>query len=152
MGIEIKGNNNGIAVEGIVNIRELNLEFGKGITSAKSVNQQEVEDAVEIEELRPSWEEVIPEYLRTGKLWVAWSELRKKGILKDDFQLMENKAAVAHRLVECFHQAWIDLNGRKGNKPWRYFEKFWGFENLKTRGGSISNELETTITKIFREL
>ena len=49
MGIEIKGNNNGMAVEGNVTIGELNLEFGKGITSAKSVNVQEIEDALEIE-------------------------------------------------------------------------------------------------------
>ena len=50
MGIEIKGNNNGIAVEGNVTIGELNLEFGKGITSAKSVNVQEVEEAKIVEE------------------------------------------------------------------------------------------------------
>ena len=104
------------------------------------------------EEPRSSWEESIPEWLRTGKLGVAWSELRRDGVLREDYQLTEKKAAVAYRLVEGFHQAWEDLNGRKRNKPWRCFEDFWGFEHLKTRGGSISKELETVITKIFREL
>ena len=104
------------------------------------------------EEPRPSWEAAIPEWLRTGKLGAAWSELRRNGVLREDYQLTEKKAAVAYRLVEGFHQAWEDLNGRKRNKPWRCFEDFWGFDNLKTRGGSISKELETTITKIFREL
>lgn len=104
------------------------------------------------EELRPSWEEAIPEWLRMGKLGEAWSELRNNGVLREDYQLAERKAAVAYRLVEGFHQAWEDLNGRKRNKPWRCFEEFWGFEHLKTRGGSISKELETVITKIFREL
>lgn len=150
MGIEIKGDSNGIAVEGNINIRELNLEFGKGVRSVKGVAVSEIEDAVVVEEIRPSWEVAIPEWLRTGKLLIAWNELRKADILREDYQLREKKAAVAYRLVEGFHQAWVDLNGKRGNKPWKYFEDFWGFENLKTRGGSISKESETVITKIFR--
>ena len=37
------------------------------------------------EELRPSWEEAIPEWLRMGKLGEAWSELRNNGVLREDY-------------------------------------------------------------------
>ena len=45
------------------------------------------------EEPRSSWEESIPEYLRTGKLGEAWNELRDNGVLREDYQLKERKAA-----------------------------------------------------------
>lgn len=146
MGIEIKGNNNGIAVEGNVTIGELNLEFGKGITSAKSVNVQEIEDAVEIEDTRPSWEEAIPEWLRTGKLLIAWNELRKADILDDDYRLMNGGSkAEAHFLVTCFCQ-------QKKNNMWKPFEYFWGFTDLKHGKGAFSKEQEDVISEIFRNL
>ncbi len=146
MGIEIKGNNNGMAVEGNVTIGELNLEFGKGITSAKSVNEQEVEDAVVIEEQRPSWEEAIPEYLRTGKLLVAWNKLRDAGLLDKDYHLAKNVSkAAANYIVMGF------CDGKK-KKEWKPFEEFWGLTNLKVAKGQFSKEQNETISQIFMNL
>lgn len=146
MGIEIKGNNNGMAVEGNVTIGELNLEFGKGITSAKSVNVQEVEDAVVIEEQRPSWEEAIPEYLRTGKLLVAWNKLRDAGLLDKDYHLAKNVSkAAANYIVMGF------CDGKK-KKEWKPFEEFWGLTNLKVAKGQFSKEQNETISQIFMNL
>ena len=49
MAIIIKGDNNGLAVDGTLNIRELCFEFGKGVTSVK-VERSEIQDAEIVEE------------------------------------------------------------------------------------------------------
>lgn len=151
-GVAVAGD---LVIEKHVDYEVNNVEaggIGIQVINGEVHETSEIHTGDEEDKILPSWEEVIPEWLRTGKLLIAWNELRRDGVLREDYQLKEKKAAVAYRLVEGFHQAWEELTGRKGNKPWRYFEDFWGFENLKTRGGSISKESETAITKIFREL
>ena len=146
MGIEIKGDNNGIAVEGELKIEKLNIEWGKGIRSVKGVAVSEIEDAVVVEEIRPSWEEAVPEWLRTGKLLIAWNELRKVDILDDDYRLMNGGSkAEAHFLVTCFCQ-------QKKKNTWKPFENFWGFTDLIHGKGAFSKEQEDVISEIFRNL
>lgn len=160
MTIIIKGNNNGFAVEnGNVNIDELNFEFGKGIKSAKGMKVEDIEDAVIVEEGRaegaageqieedlPSFEEAIPEYLRTGKLLVAWNKLRKAGILNEDYRLADDVSnAAAHFMVTCFCE-------KKKNNEWKPFEQFWGLKDLRWSKCEFSKEQELKISTIFREL
>ena len=100
----------------------------------------------------PPFEEAIPECFRTGILMTAWDKLRKEGILRDDFQMTDPKAAVAYRLAEYFNEKLKDLNKRANTKQWQCFERFWGFNNLKTRGGDISKDTDNTIANIFSTL
>lgn len=95
---------------------------------------------------RPSWEEAIPEYLRTGKLEVAWKELRQAGILEEDYRLVNGGSkAEAHFLVTCFCR-------QKKNNSWKPFEVFWGFTDLIHGEGAFSKEQEDIISEIFRNL
>lgn len=95
---------------------------------------------------QPSWEEAIPEWLRTGKLLIAWNELRKAEILDDDYRLMNGGSkAEAHFLVTCFCQ-------QKKKNTWKPFEDFWGFTDLKHGKGAFSKEQEDVIYVIFRNL
>jgi len=161
MTIIIKGNNNGFAVEnGNVNIDELNFEFGKGIKSAKGMKVEDIEDAVIVEEGRaegaageqieedlPSFEEAIPEYLRTGKLFVAWEKLKEEGFLDDNYHLAEETPKLAaKRIVELFAEY------RNENKRWTIFENFWGIKNLRMMPGKVSDEKDIILSRIFREL
>ena len=93
-----------------------------------------------------SWEEAIPEYLRTGKLEVAWKELRQAGILEEDYRLVNGGSkAEAHFLVTCFCR-------QKKNNTWKPFEVFWGFTDLIHGEGAFSKEQEDIISEIFRNL
>lgn len=125
MGIEIKGNNNGIAVEGSVTIGELNLGFGKGITSAKCVEMREVEDAEE--EQRE-----LPYELSTPKAMVYWKKLRDGGWVDDHWQRTNQMSlSAAGFTVHCFAQV-LNLDG-----GWAMFEKFWGCKNLQQEYNKI---------------
>ncbi len=110
-------------------------------------NAEIVNDEVALpQDSQPSWAEAIPEWLRTGKLLIAWNELRKADILDDDYRLMNGGSkAEAHFLVTCFCQ-------QKKKNTWKPFEDFWGFTDLKHGKGAFSKEQEDVISEIFRNL
>lgn len=148
MGIVINGGNNGIAVEGNVTIGELNLEFGKGVNAIKREAPQDIEYAVVVaEESRPTWEEAIPEYLRTGKWETAWKKLKEEGFLDADYhstkQLKEPRNA--HYVASCFVK-------RDGSNEYACFERLWGMKNLRQVKSNPDKDLKDRVDKIFSNL
>lgn len=91
------------------------------------------------------FEEAIPEYLRTGRLYGAWVKLRDDGILGADFRLNPQVSKVAARLLVTYFCA-------EGENQWKIFEEFWGIENLKGRKGTCSKTYEEKFSAIFSKL
>lgn len=107
----------------------------------------EAEIVEEEEDNKPlSFEDAIPEHLRTGRLLVAWNQLVKEGILTHDYQLGEDTSkSTAKYLVECFC-----LN--KGRNYWTSFEQFWELKNLRCVKDLPRKEVRDAIDKIFCNL
>ena len=58
----------------------------------------------------PAFEEAVPEYLRTGKLFRAWEGLRKAGLLTESYRLAEGVPhAAAYHIAWCFGQKRAEL-------------------------------------------
>lgn len=97
-----------------------------------------------VEPCKPlSFEDAIPEHLRTGRLLVAWNQLVKEGILTHDYQLAEDTSlSAAKYIVGCFC-----LN--MGRNIWTPFEQFWGIKNLRCAKNNTRKEVQNTIDKIF---
>ncbi len=102
----------------------------------------------------PAFEEAVPEYLRTGKLFRAWEGLRKAGLLTETYRLAEGVPhAAAHHIAWCFGQKRAELMGSaRACTDWRYFERLWQIESLKTKKSRLSRETAATIDKIFSNL
>lgn len=94
----------------------------------------------------PSFHEAIPEWLRSGRMEVAWDRLRKAGFLNDDYRLAEgvSKAAAKH-MAECF------CNNRR-SISWKPFENFWGLKDLRWSDADFSKKQEKDIDTIFFNL
>lgn len=126
MTIVIKGDNNGIAVEGSLKIEHLDFEFGKGIKSVSGVRVTSKE-----EETYDEAEEIIEEDnasynpLSSDKAMAIWQKLRNQHLVdKQNKPLMSHpKAAI---LAVVISQK-LDLNPK-----WTFLEKLWGIEDLAT--------------------
>lgn len=126
MTIVIKGDNNGIAVEGSLKIEHLDFEFGKGIKSVSGVHVTTKE-----EETYDEAEEIIEEDnasynpLSSDKAMAIWLKLRNQHLVdKHNKPLMSHpKAAI---LAVVISQK-LDLNPK-----WTFLEKLWGIEDLAT--------------------
>ena len=126
MAIVIKGDNNGIAVEGSLKIEHLDFEFGKGIKSVSGVNtttkEEETYDEAEeiIEENNASYDP-----LSSDKAMAIWQKLRNKHLVDKHNKplLSQPKAAI---LAVVISQK-LDLNPK-----WTFLEKLWGIEDLAT--------------------
>ena len=107
----------------------------------------EAEIVEEEEDSKPlSFEDAIPEHLRTGRLLVAWNQLAKEGILTHDYKLAEGISNPAAKyLVERFC-----LN--KGRNYWTSFEQFWELKNLRCVKDLPRKEVRDAIDKIFYNL
>lgn len=141
-GIKVAGD---LVIEKHVQYEVENVEDG-GI--GIQINNQEPQNSSKTpkSENSSSWEEAIPEYLRTGKLLVAWNKLRDAGLLDKDYHLAKNVSkAAANYIVMGF------CDGKK-KKEWKPFEEFWGLTNLKVAKGQFSKEQNETISQIFMNL
>ena len=126
MAIVIKGDNNGIAVEGSLKIEHLDFEFGKGIKSVSGVHTTTKE-----EETYDEAEEIIEEDnasynpLSSDKAMAIWQKLRNKHLVDKHNKplLSQPKAAI---LAVVISQK-LDLNPK-----WTFLEKLWGIEDLAT--------------------
>ena len=126
MAIVIKGDNNGIAVEGSLKIEHLDFEFGKGIKSVSGVHVTTKE-----EETYDEAEEIIEENnasynpLSSDKAMAIWQKLRNKHLVDKHNKplLSQPKAAI---LAVVISQK-LDLNPK-----WTFLEKLWGIEDLAT--------------------
>lgn len=94
------------------------------------------------------FEKTIPEEFRTGLLLKAWNKLVENQILTKDYQLAKGTSKLAAKyIVESFcHKKGMNMIS------WKPFEDFWGLRNLKAIKGTFNKELESKISKIFREL
>ena len=126
MAIVIKGDNNGIAVEGSLKIEHLDFEFGKGIKSVSGVHattkEEETYDEAEeiIEENNASYDP-----LSSDKAMAIWQKLRNKHLVdKHDKPLLSHPRAAI--LAVVISQK-LDLNPK-----WTFLEKLWGIEDLAT--------------------
>ena len=126
MAIVIKGDNNGIAVEGSLKIEHLDFEFGKGIKSVSGVHTTTKE-----EETYDEAEEIIEEDnasynpLSSDKAMAIWQKLRNKHLVDKHNKplLSQPRAAI---LAVVISQK-LDLNPK-----WTFLEKLWGIEDLAT--------------------
>ena len=126
MAIVIKGDNNGIAVEGSLKIEHLDFEFGKGIKSVSGVHVTTKE-----EETYDEAEEIIEEDnasynpLSSDKAMAIWQKLRNKHLVDKHNKplLSQPRAAI---LAVVISQK-LDLNPK-----WTFLEKLWGIEDLAT--------------------
>ena len=126
MAIVIKGDNNGIAVEGSLKIEHLDFEFGKGIKSVSGVHTTTKE-----EETYDEAEEIIEENnasynpLSSDKAMAIWQKLRNKHLVDKHNKplLSQPRAAI---LAVVISQK-LDLNPK-----WTFLEKLWGIEDLAT--------------------
>lgn len=126
MAIVIKGDNNGIAVEGSLKIEHLDFEFGKGIKSVSGVHtttkEEETYDEAEeiIEENNASYDP-----LSSDKAMAIWQKLRNKHLVDKHNKplLSQPRAAI---LAVVISQK-LDLNPK-----WTFLEKLWGIEDLAT--------------------
>ena len=126
MAIVIKGDNNGIAVEGSLKIEHLDFEFGKGIKSVSGVHTTTKE-----EETYDEAEEIIEEDnasynpLSSDKAMAIWQKLRNQHLVdKHNKPLMSHPRAAI--LAVVISQK-LDLNPK-----WTFLEKLWGIEDLAT--------------------
>ena len=126
MTIVIKGDNNGIAVEGSLKIEHLDFEFGKGIKSVSGVRVTSKE-----EETYDEAEEIIEEDnasynpLSSDKAMAIWQKLRNQHLVdKHNKPLMSHPRAAI--LAVVISQK-LDLNPK-----WTFLEKLWGIEDLAT--------------------
>lgn len=137
------------------NLRQ-EIEDGSVIVPIKTKKQNAIcspdqpthfEDAIQSNS-HSYFESVIPIYLRTESLMKAWNELVKANILTKDYQLAEGTSKLAAKyIVEAFcHKKGMNMIS------WKPFEDFWGLRNLKAIKGTFNKELESKISKIFREL
>ena len=129
MAIVIKGDNNGIAVEGSLKIEHLDFEFGKGIKSVSGVHVTTKE-----EETYDEAEEIIEEDnasynpLSSDKAMAIWQKLRNQHLVdKQNKPLMSQPRAAI--LAVVISQK-LDLNPK-----WTFLEKLWGIEDLATLHG-----------------
>ena len=126
MAIVIKGDNNGIAVEGSLKIEHLDFEFGKGIKSVSGVHATTTE-----EETYDEAEEIIEEDnacydpLSSDKAMAIWQKLRCHHLVDKHNKplLSQPRAAI---LAVVISQK-LDLNPK-----WTFLEKLWGIEDLAT--------------------
>ena len=126
MAIVIKGDNNGIAVEGSLKIEHLDFEFGKGIKSVSGVHtttkEEETYDEAEeiIEENNASYDP-----LSSDKAMAIWQKLRNQHLVDKHNKplLSQPRAAI---LAVVISQK-LDLNPK-----WTFLEKLWGIEDLAT--------------------
>ena len=126
MAIVIKGDNNGIAVEGSLKIEHLDFEFGKGIKSVSGVHATTKE-----EETYDEAEEIIEEDnasynpLSSDKAMAIWQKLRYHHLVDKHNKplLSQPRAAI---LAVVISQK-LDLNPK-----WTFLEKLWGIEDLAT--------------------
>ena len=133
---------------------EIHNYFEQEVKNNSGIRTPDVKDAEYVEEedsdttqyVRPSFEEAIPEYLRTGKLLKAWIKLRDAGLLDKDYHLAKNVSkAAANYMV-------IGFCDGKQKKEWKPFEKFWGLTNLKVAKGQFSKKQSDIISRIFMNL
>lgn len=108
MGIEIKGDNNGIAVEGELKIGQLNMEFGKGVKSAERVILQDIEDV-----------EVVPESDENKQVIPMIDENAEANLREDNeifvTTLPNDKAISLYRLKGFVDQSFIPRLQHKHN-------------------------------------
>ena len=94
-----------------------------------------------------SWEEAIPEYLRTGKWATAWQRLKEQGFVDENYHRTEKlkETRDAHYVASCF----VRYDGSNEYAP---FERLWGMKNLRQVKSRPTPELKNEIDKIFSEL
>ncbi|MCQ2279086.1 MAG: hypothetical protein MJZ62_07285 [Bacteroidales bacterium] len=111
-------------------IININLPGNKSVNKEQSTN-----------EIRP-FEDAIPESLRIGKLYNVWVNLKKEGILDENYRLAPGiPHTAANYLVTCFCT--------EGNCKWKPFEQFWGIDKLKDKKGEFRIDLKDKINSIF---
>ena len=95
----------------------------------------------------PSWEECIPEYLRSGIMCEIWIKLKKSGLLTEDYQLAKgvSKSAAKYIAESMCHKK------KSKRNEWKPFEKLWGLKDLLHAGTDFNKEQEEIISKIFRD-
>ena len=126
MAIVIKGDNNGIAVEGSLKIEHIDFEFGKGIKSMSGVSDATKEDCTfdEAEEIVEG-EDVIYDPLSSDKAMAIWKIAQKHHLVdKHNKPLVSQPRAAILALVISQK---LDLNPK-----WTFLEKLWGINNLAT--------------------
>lgn len=126
MAIIIKGNNNGIAVDGPLKIDHIEFEPGKGIKSVSGVHRPQAEEYVytEVEELS---EEQPPSFnpLDSDKAKEIWRIARKSGLVDK-----HNKPLIS--LPKASILALVISQKLNLIPKWTYLEKLWGIKDLAT--------------------
>lgn len=89
------------------------------------------------------FEEIVPEYLREGRLFEAWEQLVEAGYLTQDKKLAKTtKKVAAQYIVKCFC-------ANRDSNEWSHFEKLWGISNLRADLGEPKKSDKEKIDKIF---
>ena len=126
MTIIIKGDNNGIAVEGSLKIEHLDFEFGKGIKSVSGVHDTTKEECDYSDA-----EEIVDEDnstynpLSSDKAMALWQIARENNLVDkhNKPRMSKPKAAILALVISQK----LDLNPK-----WTFLEKFWEIDDLAT--------------------
>lgn len=126
MAIVIKGDNNGIAVEGSLKIEHLEFEFGKGIKSMSGVHDPTKQEATfdEAEEIIDE-ENVNYDPLSSDRAMAIWQILRDRHLVDKHNQPLVSQPRAA--ILALVISQKLDLNPK-----WTFLEKLWGIEDLST--------------------
>ena len=113
MAIVIKGDNNGIAVEGSLKIEHLDFEFGKGIKKIAGVSDTTKEECsfANAEEIVEG-EDISYDPLSTDKAMAIWKILRKNHLVDKHNQphVSQPKAAISRRTRQTLWEECTDAN------------------------------------------
>lgn len=104
----------------------------------------EAEIVEEEEDNKPlTFEDAIPEHLRTGLFCEVWIRLVKAGFLNDDKTLAQKTTKVAAQYIA---RSFFTNSDRV---EWSHFERFWGLQNLRYPLGEPKESDKNAIDKIF---
>lgn len=98
-----------------------------------------------------TWEECIPDYLRSGKLLTIWNKLRTEGFLTEDYHLAPGvNKSVAKYIARQFNEKHFQIAHIKNHDmEWEPFERYWGFAELRKGGEIIAEKKQRKIIEIF---
>lgn len=157
----ITNNFNGNVGQVINNVEVQHVHFDKDMQMEvqQHVEEQHIEaaradDKTIEEKAKLTFEEAIPEKLRTGIILPAWNRLRDENLLKEDYTLNTTFGGakyIAKKICEMHNRTLPDSQDKK-NK-WRPFELLWGIEKntLKVKGNP-GKEIQAQIDKIFNNI
>lgn len=142
-GIKVNGD---LVIEKHVEYEVDNVEAGGiGIQINNGVSRNVLHTSSNVNLL--SFEEAIPEYLRTGKWATAWQRLKEHGFVDESCHRTEKMTGLAAAYIVSHFEKPDETS------PWTLFEDFWEVKNLrqtkKKPAKSVKEEIDSIFTKLL---